>query len=904
MKHYEKPENADPAAPVDQADLDAVAELFAKEIREGKSPQIDMYLEQYTDPSGQLRELLTSVKMIEQLKEANTFTGDDDTVKATKTALPVISQLGDYTIVREIGRGGMGVVFEAMHQSLGRRVAIKVLAHAGLQDNKQLHRFRTEARAAAGLRHSSIVPVFGVGNDDDTHYYVMDYIAGESLRSRIDRLAREKQTESTRQSTEHFRSAARFGEMVASGLAYAHSQGVLHRDIKPANLLVDASEQCWIADFGLAKLLEQDGVTKTGEVLGTPQYMPPEAFSGQYDARSEVYALGLTLFELIALQPAISGKGAAEILRRASRGDTQPLRQLAPTLPRDLETIVVKCLSSDPKGRYQTARDLHDDLHRFLNFRPVKARRTGPLLRLSRWVVREPVIAGLTLTSFGLLIALATVAAIGLASTRSALRSTQDAWEETEAALDERTTALQIADEQQRRAESNLQVALRAFTEIMSNVSARNIENDLNILGEASDTTAAGVSDADAELLASLLKFFDELSQNNSSHLLKESSVAAQHAAEIYVSLGQLKNASGAYLDAINRSTDLGQQDGGLQQRLQHVTLLNDLATVYSLRGELLPAAEAFESATEIVESTPELTENAEGKFQLARAHRLFASLASRSGLDATFRSSLPPSRGDGRGRGRLAQLRGAIKESAYRLRNREDLENANVAIRTLKELVDSYPDETKYRAELAHAYRNLAEVNKRENRNREASKAVSDSIQIWESLLENAPESEALRYGLASTLLAANTLGPGQFRRAARAHELTLSLRRDRPDLPRYQALRARSLENLAITELRSGKTTAAERHLQEAARAYAQLHEKSPEVSSYVIRYARCFERLADTKLRAGESEGAIADLQSAQDSLTAAIGKHRSPTALHVELRRLKKKADRIGQTEKKK
>ncbi len=901
MLHQDKPDRSDSANAPDQSDLDAIAELFAKEIREGKSPQIDAYVSHYAAPSGELRELLTSVQMIEQLKQANTFTSDDDTVRTAKAPLPTITQLGDYTIVREIGRGGMGVVFEAMHQSLGRRVAIKVLAHAGLQDNKQLHRFRTEARAAAGLRHSNIVPVFGVGNEDDTHYYVMDYIAGESLRARIDQLINGQQIAPATDAQQHFRSVAQLGKMVASALAYAHKQGVLHRDIKPANLLIDASQQCWVADFGLAKLLEHDGVTKTGEVLGTPQYMPPEAFSGQYDARSEVYALGLVLFEFATFQPAISGKGAAEILRRASRGETDALRKLAPKVPRDLETIISKCIDSSPTARYLSASDLRDDLQRFLERRPVHARRAGPLVRLSRWVTREPVIAGLTLTSFGLLVALATVAAIGLATTRSALESTQQAWRETEDALGEKTTALELADTQQRRAESNLQVALRAFSEVMSNVSARNIENDLDILGEVTDTTAAGVSDADAQLLTSLLGFFDELSQNNSSHLIRESSIAAQHAAEIYVSLGQLKNASGAYLEAIQRSATLSEQDDSFEQRLRHVTLLNELAAVYSLRGELIPATEAFESATEILETTPELTEEAEGKFQYARAHRLFASLASRSGLDANFRRSrLPPSGGEGRGRGRIAQLRGSIVNSAYRMRSRQDLENAGVAIGTLVALVDSHPGKTKYRVELAHAYRNLAEVNKREHRNSEANEAIAKSIQTWETLLDDMPDSEALRYGLASTLLTANTLGPGQIVRAVRAHELTMSLHRDKPDLPRYQALRARSLENLATIEFRSGKTTLARRHSEEAIRAYKQLHEASPEVSNYVIRLAGCFERLADVEFRSGSSDLAITHLKSAQDSLTTAIQNERSQSALHVELHRLKKKADRIQQS----
>lgn len=900
---------------VDQAALDAIAEEFLSAIRNGHEPSVDSYLDRYPGAADQLRELLFSIQMIEQLKSAQTQDNESDTEKSSSVQLPPIEQLGDYRIVREIGRGGMGVVFEAMHQSLGRRVAIKVLLHSGLGDNKQLSRFRTEARAAAKLRHSNIVPVFGVGSDGNTHYYVMDFIEGESLKKRIDQLAEQRKRPRGRPSEENnrFHQAAEFGNMISGALAYAHQLGVLHRDIKPANLLVDPSGQCWVADFGLAKLLEQEAITGTGDILGTPQYMPPEAFRGEYDARSEVYALGLTLYELVALRPAIDGKSAGDTLRKASKGLVGPLRKEATTLPRDLETIILKCLAESPTARYQTAALLGDDLRRFLNRQPVRARRSGPLIRCVRWTQRQPIIAGLTLTSFALLLALAAVSAFGFFTTRSALKSTRLAWQETETALQDRTEALELADQQQRRAESNLQVALRAFSEITEDISARNIESDLDILGEVADTTVAGVSDADAALLNSLLGFFDELSQNNSSHLMKDSAQAARYAADIYVSLGQLESAGDAYLDAITRYSAIDQQDIG-SARLEQVTLLNQLAVVYSLQGQLADANDAFESATELIELSPELEDNPEAQFQHARARRLFASLASRSGLDASLRSGggppgRPPPGRDTRKHGRNAGfqefrdhmrrggLRAAATQTLTMMRTRLDEENVDLAIGVLIQLANQYPDETKYKSELAHAYRNRAEVLHRQRQRTDADEAIEKSVAVWEDLLKASPDSQAIRYGLASTLVVANTLGLHQLRRAVRAHEITMDLLRDSPGLPRYQALRGRSLENLAAIQARAGNEPQAARSLRDATAAYKELHAKSPEISSYAIRLSGCYERQAEAELKRGNPLAALATLQTATEMLKHSNTDSSKTSATGIELRRIENKLRRI-------
>ncbi len=604
-----------------QIELDRIAEEFASAIRGGAAPTIEEFINRYPDPSGQLAELLSSVALIENLKAA--------TPPERPTSLETIdfNELDDYCIVREIGRGGMGVVFEAIHQSLDRRVALKFLASHLLTDSKQFARFRLEARAAARLRHPHIVPVFGVGSTTHQHYIVMDYIDGTSLRdrmsndahqqsatlvareltsvspssvspssgaldhparvattaTRVDSMA-EKPQVGTRQ---YYAWVAKQGATLCDALEYAHGQGVLHRDIKPGNLLLDRRGELWIVDFGLAKLAEHSH-TASGEVIGTPQYMAPESFEGVYDVRSEVYCIGLTLFEMLAQRPAFEGKNTADTIRQAMAGVKQTPRQIDSHIPKDLETIVLKSLAREPAARYQTAGQLRSDLQRYLTGQPIAARRTRLLERMIRWTRREPVIASLTLSSFALLSALALVSAFGYFSTQNALAVARRAREAAEASLQQKVAALATADEQRARAEKNLQVALSAFANITENIAARGIEVDADVLGEVTDTTAMSVSPRDAELLQSLLEFFDQLAANNNEELLAESATAAQRAAEIYVSLGQLHQAERAYNESRSRYQRLcALQPEKATFLLSQAEVLNELSVIAGLRGEL-----------------------------------------------------------------------------------------------------------------------------------------------------------------------------------------------------------------------------------------------------------------------------------------------------------------------------
>ncbi|MEM8910772.1 MAG: protein kinase [Planctomycetota bacterium] len=890
-----------------QPELDRIAEAFSDSIRNGEGICVDRFLEQYPDSGDELRDVLEAVAMIEGSKRDSMKAGADT---------PKIEHLDDYRILRELGRGGMGVVFEAIHQSLGRRIALKVLSSNRLDNRNHLARFRREARAAARLRHSNIVPVFGVGQSGEHHYYVMDLIDGLSLKDWIRELngkpRRELPTIDTTfemsddgprldsgasdfvdadggvespDTKNHFNWVARVGATIADALHYAHGQGVLHRDIKPANLLIDQRKEVWIADFGLAKLSENPTVTMTGDVVGTPQYMPPESFDGRYDVRSEVYNVGLTLYEMLVLRPAIEGKNTGDTLRKATEGVQTSPRKFNAKIPVDLETIVMKSLAHDPELRYQSAGDLADDLQRFLEHRPLAARRASLLQRVTHWSRRDPKVASLTFVTFGLISALAIVSAAGYLRTRQALDEAESSSRSASIALESTTNALQLADTQRALAESNLRVAVEAFDGIMRNVSTRGIEVDAEMLGEVADTTVASVTPEDAELLQSLLVFFDRLAASNREDLLPQSALASRRAGDIYMSLGKLEEADKAYVDALKRySRIIGNDPGEVASIIAKAEVMNEVAVIASLRGELTRASGMYDPTTELLRRSEAAMATSEGRFQFARAGRLFASISSRSGLDNT---KWIPQRIDRRIRGPLT---GMMRR--YRSRENEALESA---VETLGSLIEEFPDDARYQAELARVYRDQARIASRAGRKADAESSVRESINQLEDLLADNPSSAAIQYELAVTLLSSEAFGFHQRIRIDRADELINQLLETSPTLPRYGSIKAQSLTSLALLERRSGRLDKAASHLLEATRLYNALAMAAPELELYESRRLQTLESLADIRTEQGNTDAAIDILDRASRQMQPRLRSGNVSPVTRLQMQRIRQKAN---------
>jgi WD40 repeat protein/serine/threonine protein kinase len=371
--------------------------------------------------------------------------------------------IGEFTVIREIGRGGMGVVYEATQASLNRRVALKTLPISGRMDQRQIQRFQNEARAAAQLQHPNIVPVFSIGMDAGVHFYAMQFIPGYDLAHYIrhaktilaspraprsgdtprlaaattaqvfqptpwmlqqssdvaegstlsvpladfiDMMADQKSSVADRSM---FESILQIGIQAAEALHYAHQVGIVHRDIKPSNLMLDHEGKLWVTDFGLAQIQGAGALTMTGEVIGTLRYMSPEQPLGQrvlVDQRTDIYSLGVTLYELLTFKKAFGGETPKEIIRQVCFDEPVSIRRLSPRVPEDLETIVLKAMAKNPADRYQSARELADDLERFRADQPINARRPTLVQQGRRWIRRHTALA--TAAAAGIVILLLT----------------------------------------------------------------------------------------------------------------------------------------------------------------------------------------------------------------------------------------------------------------------------------------------------------------------------------------------------------------------------------------------------------------------------------------------------------------------------------------------------------------
>jgi WD40 repeat protein/Tfp pilus assembly protein PilF len=521
--------------------VEVLAEDFLERKRRGEKPTLREYLDRHPDLGDEIRELFPALLMMDDLGDSTGATtgslaGDGTVAVATR-----LQRLGDYRILREIGRGGMGVVYEAEQESLGRRVALKVLSAGALVDPQQVRRFEREAKAAAKLHHTNIVPVFGVGHQNGHHYYVMQFIAGLGLDLVLEDLRRLRRAKSEAAPADaaaaavgptaaevarslltgqfaaegpiplgltltapaaseaaacapplapaarpaanpssvalpgsselsamsdsdrrYYQSVAHIGVQVAEALEYANRQGVLHRDIKPSNLLLDNRGNVWVADFGLAKTSNTDDLTHTGDILGTIRYMAPERFRGKCDARSDVYSLGLTLYELVALRPAYEASDRHALMERVLHEEPERLKKLAPSVPRDLETIIAKASARDPAGRYATAAALAEDLKRFVEDRPIRARRASAAERLARWCRRNKRLAAAIGLAAGALLA-AVILSLLYAREQSGLAAARKLY----------------ADDQSRNAERQAEAAARykaALSESDRRLAMRNLE--------------------------------------------------------------------------------------------------------------------------------------------------------------------------------------------------------------------------------------------------------------------------------------------------------------------------------------------------------------------------------------------------------------------------------------------
>jgi eukaryotic-like serine/threonine-protein kinase len=916
-----------PAA-IDRDPIEQLAAEFMERQRHGEHPSIDDYVDHYPALADEIRDLFPTIAALEGLKQ------DKAAVLPPRgQSAPVpLGYLGDYRIIREIGRGGMGIVYEAEQESLGRHVALKVLPQGQLLKDKQLQRFEREAKTAARLHHTNIVPVFGVGAQDGLHYYVMQLIRGVGLDAVLDALrtstagaeepggrafsawqaaqalqsgtfaspgrssdfsplpgkaaaptlvnplrhrcntdtaltagdtedrATARDVAGARPMTvgkKFWKAVARLGCQVASALDYAHSQQVLHRDIKPANLLLDATGNVWLADFGLAKALEQDDVSNPGDVVGTPQYMAPEQFQGQYDARSDICGLGVTLYELLTQRPAYEDTNRFRLYRRITQELPTRPRQLNPAIPRDLETIVLKALAREPARRYQTARDLQDDLQRFLDDCPVLARRTSALARLGRWCLRNPAVAGLTALALSLVVTVAVVASVGYLRTQSALAGeTKQRLLAGEALAGEKT--------QRQRAEATVGLSLEVLEEIFDRLAPERVvapsRLTVAVEVEADDEIEMALeptlSPETAALLEKLLVFYDRLAEqgNNDFKVRRQAAKANRRVGDIQRLLGQVPQALAAY----KRSTTIYREL--VQQAPADGTLVPELAGVYNALGFALrrdrrpaEAKEVHKNAIQILRF-PASTHAEPGTitFELARTYFHLAKTA--------LEMPRPPS---------AKRAQPAVREAD---------QNLGKSVRLLQALVEQQPTVPAYRHFLALCYREKSTLQAKVDWNDRA-----EAIRLLQELIAQCPYVPAYRFDLSETLARLDVRGPFQFTMGSATPEkdlqealrLARQLVAQHPNVPDYQVNRAQVHYRLGDVQRHTQQLDKAEKNLRQAVDLENSLVLRFPKVSLHRLLQGKFVGALTDVLLEEKKWDECRALMETSISELIKSIG-----------------------------
>ncbi|MCA9262726.1 MAG: protein kinase [Planctomycetales bacterium] len=475
---------------------EAIDEYYTA-MDEGHVPDRERLLAKYSDVATELAGCLASLDFVASIgpqladdRSRGSANQDEDGPPADQAghALPSIRSretLGDFRLLREIGRGGMGIVFEAEQLSLGRKIALKVLPFAATLDRQRLKRFQNESRAAASLDHPNIVAVHSVGEERGVYYYAMQLVDGKSLaetitelrdsrdgktaassahecasgtekdneaselpspQADIDTLAIAQSTVRSKSRAAYYRRVAELGIQAANALDHAHSVGIVHRDIKPANLLIDSEGKLWITDFGLARVEQDIGVTMTGDVIGTLAYMSPEQALAKrvvIDHRTDIYSLGVTLYEMLTLSLPYIGSDQQELFKKIAFDEPRRPRQLDARIPADLETVVLKAIEKSPTDRYSTALDLAEDLRRFLANQPIRAKRPKLHERAVKWSCRHQGLIWTTLVaSIGVLILLGVSVAVIENSRRDVVAQRETAEREKRDAQHQRSVAM------------------------------------------------------------------------------------------------------------------------------------------------------------------------------------------------------------------------------------------------------------------------------------------------------------------------------------------------------------------------------------------------------------------------------------------------------------------------------
>ena len=791
-----------------------------------------------------------------------------------------IRYFGDYEIVRELARGGMGVVFQARQVSLNRTVALKMILAGQLANEIDVRRFHIEAEAAANLDHPGIVPIYEVGEYEGQHYFSMGFIEGQSLS----RLMAEGPLPP--------RTAAELMVKVAEAIEYAHQHGVIHRDLKPANILLDQAGHPRVTDFGLAKKLEGDSsLTGSGQIMGTPSYMPPEQAGGnrgEVGPLADVYALGATLYALVTGRPPFQASTAMDTVLQVIGDEPVPPRRLNVSVPLDVETICLKCLEKEQGKRYGSAAALAEDLRRYLAGEPITARPVGAVERAWRWSKRNKLVASL-LTVVAMLTAVGTVTITALwLRAEHSRREAVTAGERTRLALGEAVSAGERADRARLEAVSAGERADRARLEAVaageraesSAATARRAVNEyLDQITESPQLHRPGLIGLRRDLLNRALRYYEEfLKQSASDAGLRAEAAAAQNrAAMILNELGDTnraietgRRAVALYEQLVREQPDRGANRHGLASSLN--SLANALRTTRRADESLAVYRRAAETHEALLRDEPD---NADAATDLASCWSNLASVLGNLGRTDESEALLARAR---------THLEAVVKRMPEVVRPRNLLagvlhsqgdhaadrgqfvESRALYLRALeiREAVSrEHPDDWEAQSQLARLYNELGMLHFHFQHPDEALSYYQKSRELREKLLAAEPASAELQEYLARTLQNLGNLYNGLSRpnealpMLERCRDLRARLVAGNPGNTEARSALGGSLHNLAMSYERLGRDVEAERLYREALVEQRRAREVQPEHMMYRVFLTNHLMGLGDLLRRAGKTD-----------------------------------------------
>ncbi|MCA9247907.1 MAG: protein kinase [Planctomycetales bacterium] len=837
----------------------SILEAYQESLENGHEPDPESLIAEHPDLAERLRTSIESLRLM--YRAACGFEPVEDP-SSSESFVP--KQLGDFEIFGEIGRGGMGVVYEARQISLDRRVALKVLPFAAMLDSRQIARFTNEARAAAQLHHPHIVPVYAVGCERGVHFYAMQFVDGQPLDAAIEELDRARRPEATRDSAAtavaestqdgrgqktwpglstaigrrdtHFRQAAALMAQAADALQHAHEFGVIHRDIKPSNLLLDREGKIWVTDFGLARCQRQDNLTATGDLLGTFRYMSPEQAAGNtayLDERTDVYGLGITLYELLTLHPAFPGQQSQDLLARIAHDEPRPLRQINPSIPYDLETIVLKAVSKSREDRYMSAQEMADDLRCYLDGKPTVARRPSALVRLSKWARRHQ--AAMTVTALVMAVALAglTVAMVLIAREKS----------RTDEALAESRRNLRTAEENRLQAEKYFRQARDAVDRLG--------------LGHAQQLASMpGAEPLRQSLLRATLGYYEDFlgQAEHDDALQTDTAITHFKVAGITEQIGEARAAIVSYERARALFTELASRTPEDREHRRRLALCeNNLGLLRNRMGNSEAAIANLQKAVKLhsllLKDSPD---NADTSNELALAYGNLALVYGQSGdlaraetaYDAaiTLQESLlehSPASHDVR-----AALATSYNNLSYSLAvaapNRAE-QYARKALRLQQDLATSFPNSLDHLANQALSLNNLGSLAMRLQRHADARNSYEQALQIQRQLCRKAPAVHRFRADLAiatnNLAQICSKLGDAPAARTAfdEAQQVLEELLADYPQELEYQSSLAGVHNNRAMVLEQDGDLDGAIAAYRVAIQLQGAAHEAAPTMSTF---------------------------------------------------------------------